>query len=229
MAPLLSATGHRRALSKSQTPRQHIVLLAGRRIPECDVIEASVTAAANAVAQDLVTFGELGPDWDGWVESGRHVQFWLANRTDFAAVRRAAFAAGAVTAEVGSASAVAFTPGEGHLVPPRLLPLAADYNGRRIEPRRRASASTSPLVVWDAALKTPAACAVAVGAIHQWIRSQERPVLTRWFDKGCQATVIGMGGENINHMLTYGVDRATLSRSASGRPGAGVCSPAMQR
>ncbi|XKH58608.1 hypothetical protein LG293_16280 (plasmid) [Citricoccus nitrophenolicus] len=225
---LLSAVGHRRAAAGSAVPRQEIVLLAGKRIPECDVMEACISAAAIDVVQDLATIGSLEEDWPGWVDAGMQVHISLANRSDFASVRKAAFDAGAVVAEAGDASAVAFAPGQAHLVPPRLQTLVADFNGTRIIPRRRKDASKTPLMVWDAGMHTPEACALAVGSMHRWVQVQNRDVLTRWYDKGCPVTVIGLEGDQAKQMLTYAVHPDTLMRDASGRLGTGVASPAFQ-
>lgn len=225
---LLSAVGHRREAAGSATPRQQVVLRAGKRIPECDVMEACVSAAAIDVVQDLATLGSLDDTWEGWVEAGMQVHISLANQSDFTSVRKAAFDAGAVVAEAGDASAVAFAPGQAHLVPPRLQTLTADFNGKRIVPRRRKDASKTPLLVWDAGMHTPEACALAVGSIHRWVQVQNRDVLTRWYDKGCPVTVVGLEGDVADQMLTYGVHPGTVMSDASGRRATGVCNPAFQ-
>lgn len=208
---------------------QQVIVLASKRIPECDVVESATVAAAVSILQDLATAG-LGAakdrGWQQWREEGMDFRIRLANRSDFSAVRRAAFSAGAVAVDAGDASAVAFGPTEYHLVPPRLVDLTASFPGQRVKPRARKNASAGPILFWDATLPTPQAIQASLQSIHRWIGEAPWPTLVRWYDKGCAMTVIGVEPERLRELLTYVAERQSVA-SVDGREVAGVIGPVL--
>lgn len=195
-------------------PLQPVVMLTNWRSPAAwiDVVHSGALASLLLYAQELVTTGGIGDEWERWFASGSNRTVLRAGQQTFAALLNTHARDEHVLIETGMATAFALGPRDplqGKIS--KLTECKAVYQHRGTDDQSPAQPSTSPLVILDSSRNDLAGQAVRIVAesLTRWFRSCSPDRQSHWYNQGCPFGIIRLDPEPFSQMHTYGAARAS--------------------